>query len=156
MPVFEVSKLVGVPPDLAFAVAADVPSYRDFLPLMQRSVVRGARRPTAAGEQFDAELAIAYPKLGLAESFTSRVETDTAGRIVKAVSSDAPFRRIETQWRITPADTGSNVAIRIDYAFRNPLLQLAAGGLMDMAINKVMAAFEARARDLQRKASNNS
>ena len=153
MPVFQTSRLVAVTPDTAYAVAADVGSYKDFLPLLQRSTVRGTKAPTGTGQRFDAELSIAYPKLGLSESFVSRVETNDAERSVAAHSTDGPFRAIETEWRITPAGQGSQVAIRIDYAFRNPLIQLAAGGLMDMAIQKVMAAFEARARDIQRKAA---
>jgi ribosome-associated toxin RatA of RatAB toxin-antitoxin module len=48
------------------------------------------------------------------------------------------------------------VGIAIDYAFRNPLIQIAAGGLMDMAITKVMAAFETRALSIQRAASSSS
>lgn len=153
MPIFQTTRRVAVPPDVAFAVAADVGSYREFLPLLQRSTVRGQKRPTSTGEAFDAELAVAYPKLGLAEAFVSRVETDGQQRTVRAVSSDAPFRAIETIWRVTPAGGSSDVSIRIDYAFRNPLLQIAAGGLMDMAIQKVMAAFEARALSVQRSAS---
>jgi coenzyme Q-binding protein COQ10 len=156
MPVFQTSRRVSVDAATAYAVAADVGSYREFLPLMQRSVVRGARVPTDKGQRFDAELAVAYPKLGLSESFVSRVETNDADRSVTAHSTDGPFRAIETEWKITPVGEVCTVAIRIDYAFRNPLIQLAAGGLMEMAIQKVMAAFETRARDVQRKASSNS
>ncbi len=156
MPVFQTTRRVAVPAEVAFAIASDVGSYREFLPLLQRSTIRGARLTTPDGEQFDAELAIAYPKLGLAESFVSRVQTDTAQRTVRATSSDAPFRAIDTLWRITPTGDVADVSIRIDYAFRNPLIQIAAGGLMEMAIQKVMAAFEARAMDFQRKASSSS
>jgi coenzyme Q-binding protein COQ10 len=152
MPVFKTSKRVAVPVDVAFAVAADVAAYKEFLPLLQRSTIRGQRKPTASGETFDAELAVEYPKLGLSESFISKVETDSSRRTVQARSSDAPFRNIETVWQITPAGEGADVAIHIDYAFRNPFIQLAAGGLMDMAIGKVMAAFEARALALNGKA----
>jgi coenzyme Q-binding protein COQ10 len=148
MPVFRTSKRVAVPVDVAFAVAADVASYKDFLPLLQRSTIRGPKRPTSSGETFDAELAVSYPKLGLSESFISKVETDASKRTVQARSSDAPFRNIETIWQITQSGDGADVSIHIDYAFRNPFIQLAAGGLMDMAIGKVMSAFELRAKDV--------
>jgi coenzyme Q-binding protein COQ10 len=156
MPVFQTSKLVNVSAATAYAVAADVAAYREFLPLIHRSVIKGQETKTTQGLKFEAELAISYPKLGLAQSFVSQVETDDRQRSVMARSSDGPFRAIETEWRITPAGPGSTVAIRIDYAFRNPLMQLAAGGLMDMAIGKVMAAFEARAMAVQRAASMSS
>jgi coenzyme Q-binding protein COQ10 len=150
MALFETVRRVPVPPDIAFQVAADVASYRKFLPLLTRSTVRVPRTVTEKGEAFDAELALTFPKLGLSESFVSRVETDNLARTVRARSSEAPFREIETEWRIREAGTGSEVSIRIDYAFRNPFIQLAASGLMDTAITKVMAAFEARALELSR------
>ncbi|MBL8791576.1 MAG: type II toxin-antitoxin system RatA family toxin [Rhizobiales bacterium] len=153
MPVFQTSKRVLVPADVAYEVASDVAAYREFLPLMQRSVIRSAKTPVPGGETFAAELSIAYPKLGLSESFTSRVEINGVERTVRAISSEPPFRSIEAQWKITPVGNDSDVAIRIDYAFRSPLLQLAAGGLMPMAVQKVMAAFEERARVLQRRAA---
>lgn len=153
MPVFQTSKRVTVPADVAYEVASDVASYREFLPLMQRSVIRSEKKPIPGGETFAAELSIAYPKLGLSESFTSRVEISGVERTVRAISNEAPFRAIEAQWKITPMGSESDVAIRIDYAFRSPLLQIAAGGLMPMAVQKVMAAFEERAKLIQRKAA---
>jgi coenzyme Q-binding protein COQ10 len=153
---FKAKRLVAVPADIAFAVAADVASYKDFLPLLQRSTIRGRKTETATGETFDAELAVSYPKLGLAEAFVSRVETNHAAKSVTATSNDGPFRAISTQWQISPAASGCEVGIAIDYAFRNPLIQIAAGGLMDMAITKVMAAFETRALSIQRAASSSS
>jgi coenzyme Q-binding protein COQ10 len=148
LPVFQAGRRVQVPANIAYEVAADVGSYKDFLPLLQRSTVMGAPVKTAQGESFKAELAVAYPKLGLKEAFVSQVTTNVAARTVKAESTDGPFRSVETVWTISPAATGSDVAIRIDYAFRNPLLQIAAAGLMDMAIAKVMSAFEARAKQV--------
>ena len=146
MPVFKTERHVDVPPDVAFSVAADVASYKQFLPLVSRSVIRGVKTQTDAGETFAAELAVAYPKLGLSESFVSLVTTDNDNYVVRAISNDKPFRALEAKWTITPASGGSTVAIAIDYSFRNPLLQLVASGLMDMAVQKIMTAFEARAK----------
>jgi coenzyme Q-binding protein COQ10 len=153
MPVFKTSKRVAVGADVAFSVAADVARYKEFLPLLQRSTIRGGKQDTDAGQRFDAELAIAYDKLGLRESFISTVDTHTVDRRVVATSQDGPFRNLKAQWTITPAVQGCDVAIEIDYAFKNVLLQMAAGGVMNFAVEKVMAAFEARARDIQRSAS---
>jgi coenzyme Q-binding protein COQ10 len=134
-----------VPLDVAYGVAKDVASYSQFLPLLSRSVIRGRRNSTSKGERFDAELAVVYPKLGLSGSFVSQVETDDTAHTVEARSQDGPFRSLKARWTIRNAPAGSEVEILIEYAFRNPLLQLAAAGVMDMAVSKVMAAFEARA-----------
>jgi coenzyme Q-binding protein COQ10 len=150
MPVFQAKRRVAVPPSVAFEVAADVAAYQEFLPLLQRSAICGKRTQTASGEVFDAELTIAYAKLGLNGSFVSRVETHAAERAVLARSTDAPFKAIETEWRVVAVGEHCDVSIRIDYAFRNPLLQLAAGGVLQFAIQKVMESFETRAKFIQR------
>ena len=152
MPVFKTERHVDVPPDVAFSVAADVASYKQFLPLVTRSVVRGKKEKTDAGEVFSAELAVAYPKLGLSESFVSHVTTDNDNRVVRASSSDKPFRTLEAKWTISETTGGSIVAIAIDYSFRSPMLQLIASGLMGMAVQKVMTAFEARAKAIAKQA----
>jgi coenzyme Q-binding protein COQ10 len=148
LPVFETKRRVNVPATIAYEVASDVSAYKDFLPLMQRSSVLGTKRKTAVGEAFDAELAVSYPKLGLNGNFVSTVNTNVEGRTVSATSIDGPFRHVETKWAVFAAPGGCDVSIRIDYAFRNPLMQLAAAGLMEMAIGKVMSAFEARAMNM--------
>jgi coenzyme Q-binding protein COQ10 len=145
LPVFETRRRISVPPDLAFEIAADVGAYKQFLPLMQKSEIVGKKQKTTDGEVFKAELSVAYPKFGLSGSFVSHVETKTFVRTVMAKSTDGPFRAVETTWHIVPVAKGSDVAIRIDYAFRNPLLQLGAASVMDIAISKVISAFEARA-----------
>lgn len=145
MTVFKASRRVAVPPDVAFSVAADVESYQQFLPLLSRSVIRGAKVPWSEGERFEAELTVAYPKLGLQEAFVSSVETNQSQRLVTSRSEQSPFRNLFAQWRILEVSGGADIAVMIDYAFRNPLLQMIAGGLMDHAVQKVMSAFEARA-----------
>jgi coenzyme Q-binding protein COQ10 len=145
LPVVETRRRINVPPDLAFEIAADVGAYQQFLPLMQKSVILGAKKMTTDGEVFKAELSVAYPKFGLSGSFVSEVESFTSARTVTARSTDGPFRAVETTWRILPAATGSDVAIRIDYAFRSPLLQLGAASVMDIAVSRVISAFEDRA-----------
>ena len=72
----------------------------------------GARKhDTETGQRFDAELAVAYDKLGLRESFVSKVETHITERRVAATSQDGPFRNLKTQWTITPAVQGCDVSI---------------------------------------------
>lgn len=153
MPFFKTARFVAVPADVAFDVAADVSSYKSFLPLVQRSTVRGAKTSIENGERFDAELAIAFEKLGLHEAFVSRVETDRKARAVKATSSDHPFKSLAATWTIQEKPAGCEVAIEIDYAFRSMILQIAASSLMDLAVQKVMSAFETRALAIYRAAA---
>jgi coenzyme Q-binding protein COQ10 len=148
MPTFKASRFVAVPPDVAFAVAADVGSYKLFLPLLERSVIRGSVSETDGIRAFSAELAVGYAKLGLREAFVSRVVCDANKRTVTATSQDAPFRDMRTVWSISEKPDSCEVSITIDYAMRNKLIQFAVSSAMDMAVQKVMTAFEARAKSI--------
>jgi coenzyme Q-binding protein COQ10 len=148
MPTFKTSRFVAVPPDIAFAVASDVASYKTFLPLLERSTIRGPVTENAGNKTFNAELAMGYAKLGIRESFVSRVVCDEVMGTVTATSQDAPFRDMKTVWSIVAKPGGCDVTISINYAMRNMLIQFAVSGAMDMAVQKVMTAFEARAKSV--------
>jgi coenzyme Q-binding protein COQ10 len=150
MPTFKTSRFVAVPTDVAFGVAADVASYKAFLPLLERSTIRGNVSESNGIKSFSAELAVGYAKLGLREAFVSRVVCDANNQTVTATSQDAPFRDMKTVWFISEKTGGCEVAISIDYAMRNMLIQFAVSSAMDMAVQKVMTAFEARAVSIYR------
>jgi coenzyme Q-binding protein COQ10 len=140
---------VAVAPDVAYAVASDVAAYKEFLPLLERSTIRGTPITSNNLTTFHAELAVGYAKLNLRETFLSKVTCDPSTKTVTATSNDAPFRDMKTVWSIKEMHGHSDVTISIDYAMRSMLLQFALVGAMDMAVNKIMAAFEARAQALQ-------
>ena len=146
MPTFKTVRSVAVPFDVAFEVASDVASYKLFLPLLERSVIRGKVHEDDGIRTFDAELAVGYAKLGLREAFVSRVVCDKAKGTVTATSRDAPFKDMKTVWAIRQMGNATDVSISIDYAMRSPLMQLAVSGAMSMAVEKVMSAFEQRAK----------
>jgi coenzyme Q-binding protein COQ10 len=152
MPQFKTTRRVAVPPDIAFEVASDVAAYKDFLPLLETSTIRGKPIEANNVKSFNAELAIGYAKLNVREAFISKVVCDGDAKTVTATSQDRPFKDMKTVWSISEANGQSDVTISIDYAMRSMLLQFAVSGAMDMAVNKVMAAFEARAKQVQRQA----
>jgi coenzyme Q-binding protein COQ10 len=149
LPQFKATRRVAVSPDIAYAVASDVAAYKDFLPLLERSVIRGTPTEINNITSFSAELAVGYAKLNLREAFLSKVTCDSNTKTVIATSSDAPFKDMKTVWSIKDINGQSDVTISIDYAMRSMLMQFALAGAMDMAVNKVMAAFEARALSVQ-------
>ncbi|MBG1231566.1 type II toxin-antitoxin system RatA family toxin [Aestuariivirga litoralis] len=144
-----VQRIVPITMDQAFEIAADVASYKEFIPLVTRSTIRGTVNEEGQVKRFAADLMIAVEKLHLHEGFTSQVVTDAAHRTVVATSQDGPVKDLKAVWTMKPMNGGrSQVSIEIDYHFRNFLLQLAAGRLMDHAVAKVLHAFEERGRKL--------
>ena len=148
MPKFSTTRRVDLTVDQAFAIAADVASYKDFLPLLKRSVIRGDRKVEGHTTSFDADLQVAVEKLGFTETFTSQVTTDSETHQVTATSSDGPLKSMKTVWNIVAAGTQTDVSITVDYTLKNMMLQLMAGGIADFAAQKIMTAFEERGRKL--------
>lgn len=149
MPQFKTTRRVAVSPEIAFAVAADVAAYKDFLPLLERSVIRGTPMEFGDIRTFNAELAVGYAKLNLRETFVSKVTCDANAKTVTATSNDSPFKNMKTVWSIREVNEQSDVTISIDYSMRSMLMQFAISGAMEMAVNKVMTAFEAQAKLIQ-------
>ena len=145
MPSFKAKRVVAVPSGIAYAVASDVGAYREFLPLLEESTVIGTVRESNGGRAFRARLVAGYAKLGLREQFVSDVSCDPSMLRVMATSQDAPFKQMKTVWKIVDRGNQSDVSVEIDYAMRNAFLQMALAGVMELAVNKAMAAFEKRA-----------
>jgi coenzyme Q-binding protein COQ10 len=153
LPKFSANRRVNLSLEQAFSIAADVASYKDFLPLLKRSVVRGERKRVGDTETFDADLQVAFEKLGLRETFTSNVVTDSTRHNVTATSSDGPMKALKAVWTIQAAGDGmSDVTITVDYTMKSMMLQMVAGRLTEFAAQKIMQAFEDRGNALYGKA----
>jgi coenzyme Q-binding protein COQ10 len=149
LPKFSITRRVNLTVEQAFAIAADVASYKDFLPLLKRSIIRGEKMRVGDVETFDADLQVAFEKLGLRETFTSQVTSNAAGHTVTAMSSDGPMKALKAVWTIVGAENGkADVSITVDYTMKSMMLQVVAGGLTDFAAQKIMQAFEERGKTL--------
>lgn len=153
MPQFKATRRVAIPAETAYRVASDVAAYKDFLPLLEKSQVRGTPLEANNIKSFHAELSIGYAKLNLRETFISKVTCDANNKTVTATSQDSPFKDMTTVWSIRDVNGHSDVTISIDYLMRSMLVQFAVSGAMDMAVNKVMSAFETRAKLLHAQSS---
>jgi coenzyme Q-binding protein COQ10 len=146
VPRFTVTRRVNFPPQQIFAVVADVASYKEFLPLVERSTVRNRKPPVDDYESFSAELVIGHKKMGIHESFSSQVETSRENLSVNAVSSGNAIKKLISSWQISPVDGNkSDITFAVDYEMKSHLLQMLLRGMFDHAAKKVMGAFEARA-----------
>lgn len=149
MPQFSVTRSVPYTAEQVFAIARDVARYKDFLPLVKRSIVRHAKTHEDGTESFEGELTVAYQKLGIEEVMTSRVAVDPAAMTVTARSDQGPVKHLVSEWKIV--GTGENrcdINFTVDYQLKSRMLQMVFSGMFDMAVRKVMSAFEERARTL--------
>ena len=149
MPQFSVSRSVPYTAEQVFAIARDVARYKEFLPLVKRSLVRCAKTDEQGREHFEGELTVAYDKLRIEEVMTSRVTVDPAALTVTARSDEGPVKHLVSEWRIVPTgDNRCDINFTVDYALKSKMLQMVLSGMFDMAVRKVMSAFEERARAL--------
>ena len=149
MPRFSVSRSVPYTAQQVFAIARDVARYKEFLPLVKRSIVRGAKTDDQGNEHFEGELTVAYDKLRIEEVMTSRVIVDPAALTVTARSDQGPVKHLVSEWKIVPTgDNRCDINFTVDYTLKSKMLQMVLSGMFDMAVRKVMSAFEERARTL--------
>ncbi|MCX7350052.1 MAG: type II toxin-antitoxin system RatA family toxin [Alphaproteobacteria bacterium] len=149
MPQFSVSRSVPYTAEQVFAITRDVARYKEFLPLVKRSLVRCAKTDEQGREHFEGELTVAYDKLRIEEVMTSRVTVDPPALTVTARSDEGPVKHLVSEWRIVPTgDNRCDINFTVDYALKSKMLQMVLSGMFDMAVRKVMSAFEERARAL--------
>ena len=149
MPQFSVSRSVPYSAEKVFAIARDVSRYKEFLPLVKRSIVRNAAQHEDGRETFEGELTVSYDKLRIEEVMTSRVTVDPVALTVTAKSKQGPVKHLLSEWKIVP--TGENrcdINFSVDYELKSRTLQFLFSGMFDMAVRRVMSAFEERARVL--------
>ena len=149
MPNFNVTRHVPFTVDQVFDIASDVASYREFLPLVRRSIVLKRTSLPDGRECFDSELHVTYKKLGIHEVMASQVKVDRVNKVVTSESTQGPVKHLNAEWRITPAAQGGcDINFSVDYALKSRSLQFILSGMFDMVVRRIMNAFEERARTL--------
>ena len=142
-----ITRHVRLTPEQAYAIAADVGAYEDYLPLVEKSAIISNAVRDGLIQSFKADLTVGYKKLGAHESFESDVVCDSEKRTVTATSSDGPIKALKAVWKVGEASSGGvDVSFTVDYALRSMMLQIMARGVIDFAASKIMQAFEERGR----------
>lgn len=142
MPSFSTERHVPFTAAQMFALVADIERYPEFLPLCTSLVVL-SRRPCDEGEELTARMSVGYK--AIAESFTTRIETNPAERRIAVSYLDGPFKHLHNRWSFHDDATGSVVDFFIDYEFRSKLLAALVGAAFDQAFRHFATAFEERA-----------
>lgn len=124
-----------------FDLVADVARYPEFLPW-----VVAVRPRQAQGEFAVWDMSVGFRSLR--ETFTSRVRLERPGHIdVDYVSG--PLKHLRNYWHFTPAeDGGTRIDFSVDFEFKSRLFERLAGAFFHEAFKRMVASFEARARNV--------
>jgi coenzyme Q-binding protein COQ10 len=122
-----------------------VAKYPEFLPWCAAARIR-SRREQGEVEIMEADLVISFKVFR--ERFGSRVTLFPREMRIDTEYLDGPFKYLESNWRFHPAEGGTEVEFFVDFEFRNKVLQGVIGLVFYDAMQRVVRAFERRAREL--------
>lgn len=129
-----------------YDLVADVNAYPQFLPWTAAARVRSVTPQNGGSLVMEADLVISF-KL-FRERFRSRVVLWPEAKRIDTEYLEGPFRHMRSNWVFRDVEGGCEVEFFVDFEFRNRLLQSAAGLFFYEAMQRVVRAFEARAREL--------
>lgn len=145
MPSHEEKRILPFGTSEMFAVVADIEKYPEFVPGCAGLRIL-EREATDHLETIIAEMTVSFG--GLRETYTSKVTLDKNENTVEASHLDGPFDHLDTRWRFSRRESGSEVHFAIDFAFRNPLLATASNLVFYGMVRKMTRAFVTRAAQL--------
>lgn len=130
-----------------YALIADVGSYPEFLPWCSAARIRSRTPQPDGSEVVEADLVISFKVFR--ERFGSRVVLKPQTRQIEVAYLDGPFRYLQNHWTFVPLeDGGCEVDFFVDFEFKSFVLQKLIGVVFHEAMQRIVRAFEGRAREL--------
>ena len=141
-----VVRVLPYTPEQLYDLVGDVARYPEFVPWIT-SLRASASQPLENGvSRVDAEAAVGFSVLK--ERFSTRVTRTAPTREIAVDLLSGPFRRLHNTWRFQPNAAGCEVVFDIDFEFKSRVLDLLLRANFGMAVDKLIACFEGRARAL--------
>lgn len=128
-----------------YALVADVAHYPKFLPWTAAARIRSVE-DMGDHQVMLADLVISFKVFR--ERFGSKVTLWPASQRIDTEYLDGPFSHMQSRWQFKDVEGGCEVQFYVDFAFRNRLLQGAAGLFFNEAMQRVVRSFERRAKEL--------
>lgn len=128
-----------------YDLVADVAQYPEFIPWTIATRVRSVEA-VGAHELMHADMVVGFKMFR--EKFLSRVTLYAAEGRIDTEYVDGPFKYLISNWEFVDVETGCEVRFKVDFEFKNRLLQGAAGLFFMDAMQRIVRAFETRADTL--------
>ena len=128
-----------------YALVGDVASYPEFLPWTSAARIK-SRELKGDTEIIIADLVISFKVFR--ERFSSKVTMVPDAQRIETEYLDGPFKFLRSTWQFADVDGGCEVKFFVEFEFKSRLLQGAAGMFFNEAMQRVVRAFEARAKEL--------
>lgn len=137
MPRHSETRQMPYSPEQMFDLVADVGRYGEFLPW-----VVAVRVQSNSETEMVADLIVGFK--ALRERFTSRVHKERPHHILVDYL-EGPLKHLSNDWKFRPDGKGGTlVDFCVDFAFKNRMFEALAGQMFDMALRRMINAFEER------------
>lgn len=140
MPQYNEKKVLPYTTEQLYALVSNVHEYPRFLPWCA-----GIKILEENESDILTELEVGYKFLK--ESFRSRVYL-TPTEMIEIKYETGPFKHLNNRWKFHAHEDGCMVYFHIDFEFKSRMLQMMVQGVFVEAVQKMMQAFEDRARAL--------
>ena len=142
MPTHAEKRRLPYRPEQMYELVAGVDRYPEFLPWC-----KAARITRREGNAFYADLVVAFKVFR--ERFSSKVTLHPTS-LIDVEYINGPFRYLNNHWKFDPdPETGGCIVdFYVDFEFKSKILQNLIGLLFNEAVQRMVAAFEARAEKL--------
>ena len=104
----------------------------------------GTHASTMTASHAEAKVGFSFLK----ERFSTRVRRDPRANQIDVGLISGPFDRLRNRWIFEPNEGGSEVRFDIDFAFKSKMLDRLLQTNFELAVDRLMACFEDRARAL--------
>ena len=124
-------------------IIMDIEKYPDFLPWCDHATIL-----SKTDQYITAELTVSFKSFS--ENYISKVllEKNNDEYIIQAEAISGPFEYLQNIWNIKRHNNASIVNFSIDFQFKSKILNKLIGIVFSKATEKMIAAFEERAKNL--------
>ena len=129
-----------------YDLVADVLRYPEFIPWIAAARIRSVVPHADGTQRMEADLVVSFKVFR--EKFGSRVVLDEPGRRLDIEYLDGPFKHMRSTWEFSDIQGGCEVRFFVDFEFRNAVLQKVIGVVFHEAMQRIVRAFEERAKVL--------
>ncbi len=146
MPKQEENKTVNYSKDQMFDLVADIDRYDEFLPWCNNSKIINT------SIKDDIKIVIADLEIGYDQfvyTYRSEVKLHKDKSEINVRNLDGPFKYLENSWKFTTVnDVECEIQFNIDFELNVSLLDILMKKFFDLAFQKMVDAFVARAKEI--------
>lgn len=131
--------VVPFTPDQMFDLVVDVAAYPRFIPFIEALRITTDERNGEGEGKLWADMVVRYTVFR--ETFRSEVTVSPPARTIDVNYVKGPLQDLSNLWTFEEHPKGCTVDFRLDFAFKNRLMQAAASKFVDHGFKRMSGAF---------------